>query len=105
MYKRIILGLALITVLLLCSCSPIKRVETREIEANIDYVYYNEKTDVYGTMLEYGGEVTIINNKQFYNYCKSRVGETIPAILTMTFYINFEVSYVIMPDLERIINE
>ena len=99
MYKRILLFITLIAAIFLCSCSPltIDKIETREIEATIEDVYVLHNPHTYVSVLEYGGEITCIDSELFYNYCESRVGETIPAILEITYYYNNNISYRIMP--------
>jgi hypothetical protein len=102
MYRRILLFITLIAAMLLCSCSPlsIDKIETREIEATIKEVYVLHSPHTYVSVLEYGGEITCIDSELLYNYCEDHEGETIPAILEITYYYNNSISYKILPHLE-----
>lgn len=94
MYRRILLFTTLITLLLLCGCgfNPIKHTEYYPIEATIDSVYEKK---VY---LEYGNQFSEIDDVEFYNYCLSKIGKTIPATLVASFAVNHQVSYRIIPN-------
>lgn len=92
MYRRL-LSITLIILLLLCSCefNPIKHTEYYPIEATIDSVYEKK------VCLEYGNQFSEIDDVEFYNYCLSKIGETIPATLIAAFAVNHQVSYRIVP--------
>ena len=101
MKRKVLFIITLIVVILLSSCAPysIDKVETREIEATIEDVYILHGPHTYATILEYGGSITVIDSDLLYNYCESRVGQTIPATIEITYYYNNNVSYRILPDI------
>ena len=96
MYRRSIYIITLIILLLLCGCesNPVKRIKYYPIEATIESVYDGK------VILEYGGEVSVIEDKELYDYCMERIGETIPATLVAAFTVNHQVGYRIMPCLK-----
>lgn len=106
MIKNILILILVSSILLLtisiCCSSPIKRVETQYVDGNVEYIYVNERTKEYIVTIEFGGATTTFNDYQFYLYCEPKLRQTIPCVITLTFYNNHNVSYELFPDLESI---